>query len=366
MAKGYVVYNPLAGNGQAQADAQLLQVILDEELEYYDITRITNYEAFIGGMEREDYLVVVGGDGTLNRFVNDTDGLEISQEILYFPTGTGNDFAKDIGMGENPRPITEYLKNLPSVEVNGKHYRFINGVGFGIDGYCCQVGDELRKIPGKKVNYTGIAIKGLLLYFAPRNATVTVDGKEYTYKKVWIAPTMHGKFYGGGMIPTYLNLNSLGLLNTPWVMFVPAAISVTNFIIMRNYFTHSVPGELIEAAYMEGATELQTLTKIVLPLSKPILSVLSIYYMSGHWNAYFSAIIYLSDEKLMPLQVFLRRILIMGGMEGMSTGSTMTDSLIYESLKYGVIVVSTLPMLVGYLLVQKSFKKGIMMGSLKG
>ena len=173
-------------------------------------------------------------------------------------------------------------------------------------------------------------------------------------------------FFGGGMIPTYLNLNSLGLLNTPWVMFVPAAISVTNFIIMRNYFTHSVPSELIEAAYMEGATEMQTLTKIVLPLSKPILSVLSIYYMSGHWNAYFSAIIYLSDEKLMPLQVFLRRILIMGGMEGMSTGSTMTDSLIYESLKYGVIVVSTLPMLVGYLLVQKSFKKGIMMGSLKG
>ena len=202
MAKGYVIYNPLAGNGKAKEDAQLLQMLLDEELEYYDITRITNYEAFIGGMEREDYLVVVGGDGTLNRFVNDTDGLEISQEILYFPTGTGNDFAKDIGMGENPRPITEYLKKLPSVEVNGKHYRFINGVGFGIDGYCCQVGDELRKIPGKKVNYTGIAIKGLLFHFAPRNATVTVDGKEYAYKKVWIAPTMHGKFYGGGMIPT--------------------------------------------------------------------------------------------------------------------------------------------------------------------
>ena len=173
-------------------------------------------------------------------------------------------------------------------------------------------------------------------------------------------------FFGGGMIPTYLNLRDLGLLDTPWVMFVPSAISVTNFIIMRNYFTHSVPGELIEAAYMEGASELQILRKIVLPLSKPILGVLTIYYMSGHWNAYFSAIIYLSDEELYPLQVFLRRILIMGGMEGMSTGSTMTDSLIYESLKYGIIVVSTLPMLIGYLLVQKSFKKGIMMGSLKG
>ena len=202
MSKGYVIYNPLAGNGKAKEDAQLLQMLLDEELEYYDMNRITNYGAFISGMEREDYLVIVGGDGTLNRFVNDTNGLEIAQEIVYYPTGTGNDFAKDVGMGENPLPITAYLKDLPTVEVNGKRYRFINGVGFGIDGYCCEVGDELRKIPGKKVNYTGIAIKGLLFHFAPRNAKVTVDGKEYAYKKVWIAPTMHGKFYGGGMIPT--------------------------------------------------------------------------------------------------------------------------------------------------------------------
>ena len=173
-------------------------------------------------------------------------------------------------------------------------------------------------------------------------------------------------FFGGGMIPTYLNLRDLGMLDTPWVMFVPAAISVTNFIIMRNYFTQSVPNELIEAAHMEGASELQILSKIVLPLSKSILGVLTIYYMSGHWNSYFSAMIYLSKDELRPLQVFLRRVLIQGGMDGMSTGNTMTDSLIYETLKYSIIVVSTLPMLVGYLLVQKSFKKGIMMGSLKG
>jgi len=202
MAKGYVIYNPLAGNGKAKEDSQLLQMVLDEQLEYYDMTRITNYAAFIGCMEKEDYLVIVGGDGTLNRFVNDTDGLEIAHEILYFPTGTGNDFAKDIGMGENPHPITAYLKDLPSVEVKGKRYRFINAVGFGIDGYCCQIGDALRNIPGKKVNYTAITIKGLLFHFAPRNAKVTVDGKEYACKKVWIAPTMHGRFYGGGMIPT--------------------------------------------------------------------------------------------------------------------------------------------------------------------
>ena len=173
-------------------------------------------------------------------------------------------------------------------------------------------------------------------------------------------------FFGGGLIPTYLNLRDLGLLNNWLVMIIPSAISVTNFIIMRNYFTHSVPNELIEAAYMEGASQFQILGKVVLPLSKPILSVLTIYYMAGHWNAYFSAMIYLSEDEMMPLQVFLRRILILGGMEGMGSGSTMTDSLIYESLKYGVIVVSTIPMLIGYLLVQKSFKKGMMMGSLKG
>lgn len=197
-------------------------------------------------------------------------------------------------------------------------------------------------------------------------AAYPLSRKELRGRTVLTVLITFTMFFGGGMIPTYLNLNSLGLLNTRWVMMIPAAISVTNFIIMRNYFIHSVPNELLESAYIEGASQFQMLRKIVLPLSTSILGVLSIYYLAGHWNAYFSALIYLSDDKLMPLQIFLRRILILGGMEGMSSGSTMTDSLIYESLKYAIIVVSTVPMLIGYLLVQKSFKKGIMMGSLKG
>ena len=199
----YILYNPMAGDGSSKKYAECMPIIFDR-VELIDMTRITNYRAFLYGLRREDILVIVGGDGTLNRFVNDTDGIEISQEILYLPAGTGNDFAKDLGKDGygNPFEIGRYLKDLPSVEVKGKCYRFLNGVGFGIDGYCCQVGDELKKIPGKKVNYTAIAIKGLLFHFQARNAKVTVDRKMYAYQKVWIAPTMHGRFYGGGMIPT--------------------------------------------------------------------------------------------------------------------------------------------------------------------
>jgi len=198
---GYVLYNPLAGNGKGGEDARLLELILQEDLEFYDMTRITNYAAFLSGMEPGDYLIIAGGDGTLNRFVNDTEGLRIERQILYFPVGTGNDFAKDLSRDAYsiPRPINWYIKDLPIVEVHGKKYRFFNGVGFGIDGYCCQVGDELRK-EAQKVNYTSIAVKGLLRHYDARSARITVDGETFTYEKVWIAPTMYGRYYGGGMM----------------------------------------------------------------------------------------------------------------------------------------------------------------------
>lgn len=251
----------------------------------------------------------------------------------------------------------------PQALLNGDVLLF--PVGFNLNAYeYIFKNDQLLVGYGNTIFYSvvGTAYNMILTIFAAYPLSRS-NLKGRGFLTFMITFTM---FFGGGMIPTYLNLNSLHMLNTRWVMFVPGAISATNFIIMRNYFTYSVPSELIEAAHMEGASQLQILRKIVLPLSTPILGVLTIYYMAGHWNAYFSAIIYLSDENLMPLQVFLRRILIIGGMEGMSSGSTMTDNVIYESLKYAIIVVSTLPMILGYLLVQKSFKKGIMMGSLKG
>ena len=204
MAKGYILYNPIAGNGTVQESVKVLSERLPAPVEYFDVTEITNYETFLRDLNPDDYLVICGGDGTLNRFINNTANINIEQDILYFPMGSGNDFARELSAEpfEKPVSIKKYLQNLPSVEVKGKTYRFLNGIGFGIDGYCCEVGDQLRAIPGKKVNYTGIAIKGLLFKFDARNAKVTVDGKEYSYKKVWIAPTMHGKYYGGGMIPT--------------------------------------------------------------------------------------------------------------------------------------------------------------------
>lgn len=202
MAKGYILFNPLAGKGDCEESARLLEVILPDQVQFYDITRITNYSAFLQSLEEDDYLVIAGGDGTLNRFINASAGIRFPQKILYFPVGTGNDFARDMNKDAlcSPFLINEYIQNLPSVEVKGRTCHFLNGVGFGIDGYCCQVGDELKQTPGKKVNYTSIAIGGLLQHFAPRNAIITVDGRKYTYEKVWIAPTMHGRFYGGGMM----------------------------------------------------------------------------------------------------------------------------------------------------------------------
>jgi len=203
MGNTYVLYNPLSGNGRGEDDARMLEVILPEPVYFFDMTKITNYAVFLGGMEQDDTIIIAGGDGTLNRFANDTAEIDIQQEILYFPVGTGNDFARELGRSSysDPFPIAKYLKDLPTVSVKGKTYRFLNGVGFGVDGYCCEEGDRLRQIPGQKVNYTTIAVKRVLFRFAPRNAKVTVDGQTYTYKKVWIAPTMFGKYYGGGMLP---------------------------------------------------------------------------------------------------------------------------------------------------------------------
>mgnify|MGYP004634939187 FL=1 len=205
MAKYNVLYNPLAGNGKGENAAKKLKELLNgDELTFTDMTKVSDYRALFASMPEDERVIVSGGDGTLNRFINDTEEVAFANPIYYYATGSGNDFLKDIGgnVGDKPVCIDKYLKALPTVDVKGKSYRFINGIGYGIDGYCCEVGDKLRETSDKPINYAGIAIKGLLFHYHPTSATVIVDGVEHKYKKVWLAPTMNGRYYGGGMIPT--------------------------------------------------------------------------------------------------------------------------------------------------------------------
>ena len=205
MAKYNVLYNPLAGNGKGENAAKKLKELLNgDELTFTDMTTVNDYRALFASMPEDERVIVSGGDGTLNRFINDTEEVAFANHVYYYATGSGNDFLKDIGgnVGDKPVCIDKYLKALPTVDVKGKSYRFINGIGYGIDGYCCEVGDKLRETSDKPINYAGIAIKGLLFHYHPTSATVIVDGVEHKYKKVWLAPTMNGRYYGGGMIPT--------------------------------------------------------------------------------------------------------------------------------------------------------------------
>lgn len=199
-----VLYNPLSGKVKGDGiKAELTALCSGDTLEFADITAIPDICAYISAMSDGEVVMLVGGDGTINRFINDVGELTKKRDIYYYAAGNGNDFWTDLGYkrGDPPICINDYLVGLPICEVNGKRYRFINGIGYGIDGYCCEVGDAL-KAAGKPVNYTSIAIKGLLFGYKPCDATVTVDGVERKFKKVWIAPTMHGRYYGGGMIPT--------------------------------------------------------------------------------------------------------------------------------------------------------------------
>ncbi len=177
-------------------------------------------------------------------------------------------------------------------------------------------------------------------------------------------------FFSGGLIPTYLLITrTLGLMNSWLALILPGAISVYNMIIMRTYFQTSIPYELQEAADIDGCSPFGVLIRIILPLSGPILAVIGLYYGVGHWNSYFSALLYINREELQPLQLYLRRVLTLNSNQSLlSTGSdeAARQAMRAETIKYAVIVVSSVPMLVIYPFVQKFFVKGVMIGAIKG
>lgn len=198
----YLFFNPSAKNGKAAEDLQLIKKTLDgQDVEIYAVTDIDDYVSVIDKIQPEDIVYIVGGDGTLNRFINDSTNLRILGDIFFYSAGTGNDFKHDVDPDNSLYRIrlNDYIRNLPTVTVGGVTYKFINGIGFGIDGYCCEEGDRQRAAGKQEINYSAIAVKGCLFRFKPYGADITVDGETRHYNKVWLAPTMFGKYYGGGM-----------------------------------------------------------------------------------------------------------------------------------------------------------------------
>jgi len=177
-------------------------------------------------------------------------------------------------------------------------------------------------------------------------------------------------YFGGGLIPSYLLVSSLGMVDTIWAILVPGAIGTYNMIIMRTYFINSIPGDLEDAAMVDGCTNFRFLLQVVLPLSAPIMVVIALYYGVGRWNDYFSAMIYLNNQKLWPMQLVLRELLLQNNYS--STNVMFTDfnqaerAMEISGMKYAVIVFATLPIMIIYPMCQQFFAKGVMVGSLKG
>lgn len=209
------------------------------------------------------------------------------------------------------------------------------------------------------------------------NLILTVCGayplsrKDFVPRKFFMLFFMVTMYFSGGLIPTYLVVNKLNLVDTIWAMVIPNAISVFNIIIMRTYFINNIPEELLEASQLDGANTAQYLFRVVLPLSKPILAVIALFYAVGHWNDFYSALIYINSQQLLPLQSILRKLLLSTQMtlqitSSMSPDEIMRKTQLAQTLKYSSIIVSTVPVLCLYPLVQKHFVKGMMIGSVKG
>jgi len=200
-------------------------------------------------------------------------------------------------------------------------------------------------------------------------AAYPLSRKDFYGKNVFMFLFVFTMMFSGGLIPTYLVVKDLGMLNTVWAMLLPGALGVWNMIITRTYFQTTIPDELLEASQLDGCTDFQFIWKIVLPLSGPIIAVITLFYAVGHWNSYFSALIYLKDQSLYPLQLVLRDILVQNDVDMnmlMDVAEMAKREGLRELLKYSLIVVATVPLLVVYPFVQKYFVKGIMIGSLKG
>jgi putative aldouronate transport system permease protein len=218
------------------------------------------------------------------------------------------------------------------------------------------------------VLYTTLGTFVNLLFTLP--AAYVLSRKEFKARRVIMFIFVVTMFFNGGLIPTYLLMKGLHLTNTMWVFIIPFCVNVFYLIIARTFFETSLPSELYEAAAIDGCSHFKFFGLVALPLSKALLSVIGLYYLVGHWNDFFTALIYIRNNELQPLQIILRDILLSNqvfasgaGVGGDAGGYAQRYA---DQIKYGVIIVSTLPILVLYPFLQKYFEKGVMIGSVKG
>lgn len=238
-------------------------------------------------------------------------------------------------------------------------------LGFNIDAYM-----KVFKNPDIIRGYGNtifIVVVGVFLnVFITSLGAYVLSRKDAYLKGILMKLITFTMFFGGGLIPMYLTIKDLGLLNKIWALIIPGLISTYNLIIMRTSFM-AIPDSLEESAKLDGANDFTILFRIILPLSKPVIAVMVLYYGVSHWNSWFSAMVYLRDRTLYPLQLILREILINNSTANMTgTAGIGEAALIGESIKYATIMVATLPILAVYPFLQKYFVKGVMIGALKG
>ena len=207
--------------------------------------------------------------------------------------------------------------------------------------------------------YTGLGT--LICLVLTAMCAYPLSRKDFYGRKVFTVLIMITMFVNGGMIPTYLVINKLHMINTMWAIVLPPAISTFNMIVMRTSF-QAIPDSLVESAYLDGANDITIFSKFVLPLSKAIIATMTLYYAVYHWNSYFPSVLYLNDQKKYPVQVVMRDIVIQGDTSEI-TGSV---NIIATNYKYAVIIISIVPILLVYPLLQKYFTKGVMVGAVKG
>ena len=245
-------------------------------------------------------------------------------------------------------------------------------IGFTLKGYAEVFNDD--SVVRGFFNAIVITVSGVLVNLAVTMPTAyALSRSKFGGKKIITAFYMVTMFFSGGLIPTYLVIRNLHMLDTYWALILPGCLGVYNMIVARTFFQSNISEELYEAAEIDGCTQGQFFFKIALPLSGAITAILVLYYGVGHWNSYFSALIYISDPEKYPLQLVLRNILITNeaALSQAATSAAARAALrekqeLIDVMKYSLIIISSVPVLVLYPFIQKHFVKGVMIGSVKG